>query len=67
MSANNFFLRQLEDRRQERDKAVALAGRLAVALQDLIVEMDRFGGCPQSSPAWKAARAALAAAEKELK
>lgn len=41
---------------------IAAAPELLAALHNLVRENDEFGGCPQSSPAWAVARAALAKA-----
>lgn len=41
---------------------IAAAPELLAALHDLVRENDAFGGCPQSSPTWTVASAALAKA-----
>lgn len=47
-------------------RLIAAASDLLAACRDLIVENDKFGGCPQSSPAWTVARTAIAKAEKTV-
>lgn len=44
-------------------RLIAAAPELLEAVRDLLDEHDHYGGCPDSSPAWATARAAIAKAE----
>lgn len=43
-------------------EAIFCHAKLVAALRDLVRDNDDYGGCPRSSPAWNAARTALAEA-----
>lgn len=49
-----------EPRQHANAHLFAASPKLFDALRDLVIENDRYGGVPTSSPAWSIARSALA-------